>query len=236
MLVGDSANRKSAAVPRGLCYRCEANEQQSPFGGAPCTGADTKDFPKSPCGGGWRVTVTFPSCWDGKTLDSPDHKTHIAYPASGTFESGGACPSTHPVKIPQIMYEIMFSTQAFADKSLWPTDGSQPFYWSMSDHTGYGIHGDYLFGWTGDALQRAMDSKCAGDNCRALTRQADTKAVACTKGQVAHEDIGDSCKRPRSSSPCWLRWQMLTHFTYRDQGPARPGRVDLLKPSLSFLS
>ncbi len=177
-----------------------------------------------------------PSCWDGKTLDSPDHKTHIAYPASGTFESGGACPSTHPVKIPQIMYEIMFSTQAFADKSLWPTDGSQPFYWSMSDHTGYGIHGDYLFGWKGDALQRAMDSKCAGDNCRALTRQADTKAVACTKGQVAHEDIGDSCKRPRSSSPCWLRWQMLTHFTYRDQGPARPGRVDLLKPSLSFLS
>ncbi len=103
MLVGDPANRKAAAVPRGLCYRCEANMQKSPFGGAPCTGADTKAFPKAPCGGGWRVTVTFPSCSDGKNLDSPDHKTHISYPSSGTFDSGGACPATHPVKIPQVM-------------------------------------------------------------------------------------------------------------------------------------
>ena len=107
MLVGDPSNRKAAAVPRGLCFRCEANMQQSPFGGAPCTGADTRDFPKGVCGGGWRITVTFPSCWDGKNLDTPDHKAHISYPASGTFESGGACPATHPVKIPQVMYELM---------------------------------------------------------------------------------------------------------------------------------
>ncbi len=78
MLVGDSMNRVQSKVPSGLCYRCEANMQQNPFGGAPCTGADTKSFPKTPCGGGWRVTVTFPSCWDGKNTDSPDHKAHIS--------------------------------------------------------------------------------------------------------------------------------------------------------------
>jgi len=88
MLVGDPNNRDAKKVPSGNCYRCEANMQQSPFGGAPCTGSDTKNFPKSTCGGGWRVTVTFPSCWDGKNLDSPDHRSHVAYPASGTFESG----------------------------------------------------------------------------------------------------------------------------------------------------
>jgi hypothetical protein len=190
MLVGDPMNRKAASVPRGLCYRCEANMQQSPFGGAPCTGSDTKEFPKAACGGGWRVTVTFPSCWDGKTLDTPDHKAHVAYPSSGTFESGGACPSTHPVKIPQIMYEIMFDTRQFNNKADWPEDGSQPFHWSMGDPTGYGIHGDYLFGWKGDALQKAMDNKCSGDNCKPLLRQQDTKAVACTKGQSVPEDIG----------------------------------------------
>lgn len=191
MLVGDSANRVASKVPSGLCYRCESNMAQNPFGGAPCSGSDTKAFPKGACGGGWRVTVTFPSCWDGKNTDSPDHKTHVAYPATGTFESGGSCPSTHPVKIPQIMYEIMFDTRQFNDKSLWPEDGSQPFYWSMGDNTGYGIHGDYLFGWKGDALQRAMDGKCAGDNCKPLQRQADGTAVGCTKSQSAHEDIGD---------------------------------------------
>lgn len=191
MLVGDAANRQESKVPRGLCFRCESNMQQNPFGGAPCTGADTPGFPKEPCGGGWRVTVTFPSCWDGTNIDSPDHKSHIAYPASGTFETGGACPSTHPVKIPQVMYEVIFDTRQFNSKADWPADGSQPFFWSMGDRTGYAIHGDYMFGWKGDALQRAMDTKCAGDNCPALTRQSNADAIACTQKQMAHENIGD---------------------------------------------
>jgi len=191
MLVGDSANRKQASVPRGLCFRCETNMQQNPFGGAPCTGADTRSFPAAACGGGWRVTVTFPSCWDGKNTDSPDHKSHIAYPATGSFESGGACPSTHPVKIPQVMYEIMFDTRQFNAKADWPTTG-QPFHWSMGDSTGHGIHGDYLFGWRGDALQKAMDGKCSGDRCAPLKRQPDTNAVDCTKKQTSIESIGDA--------------------------------------------
>jgi hypothetical protein len=164
--------------------------QQNPFGGAPCSGSDTKEFPKSTCGGGWRVSVHFPSCWDGKSVDSPDHKSHVAYPQSGTFESGGACPSTHPVHIPQVMYEVMWDTREFNDKTMWPTDGSQPFVWSFNDGLGYGNHGDYLFGWKGDALQRAMDSKCSGDRCSALQRQTDQAAIACTKQPLVKEDIG----------------------------------------------
>lgn len=109
--------------------------QQNPFGGAPCTGSDTQAFPTQVCGGGWRVSVHFPSCWDGKNLDSPDHKSHVAYPASGTFESGGPCPSTHPVRIPQVMYEVMFDTRQFNNKADWPADGSLPWYWSMGDNT-----------------------------------------------------------------------------------------------------
>ncbi|KAI0867535.1 hypothetical protein GGS24DRAFT_495264 [Hypoxylon argillaceum] len=191
MLVGDSLNRKAATMQKQLCYRCESNMQQNPFGGAPCTGSDTQAFPKEPCGGGWRVSIHFPSCWDGKNLDSIDHKSHVAYPASGTFESGGACPSTHPVKIPQIMYEVMFDTRQFNNKAEWPADGSLPWYWSMGDNTGYGLHGDYLFGWQGDALQKAMDGKCSGDRCAPLKRQTDAQAIACTKSQQAGFDIGD---------------------------------------------
>ncbi|KEZ39131.1 hypothetical protein SAPIO_CDS10527 [Scedosporium apiospermum] len=191
MLVGDAANRDPKKVPRQLCYRCEHNYQQSPFGGAPCTGSDTTTFPKEACGGGWRVTITFPTCWDGKTLDTPNHQDHVTYTSSGSFETGGPCPASHPVKIPQVMYEIMFDTAQFNDPNDWPEDGSQPFVWAMGDTTGAGIHGDYLFGWKGDALQRAMDSKCNGVNCPGMERQSVDVSNQCAKGQMAAEPVGD---------------------------------------------
>jgi hypothetical protein len=52
---------------------------------------------------------------------------------SGTFESNGPCPTTHPVPIPQLFYEVIWDTTQFNDKSLWPKDGSQPFVWSFGD-------------------------------------------------------------------------------------------------------
>ncbi|KAK0703099.1 hypothetical protein B0T26DRAFT_806844 [Lasiosphaeria miniovina] len=36
---------------------------------------------------------------DGKNTDSPDHKSHAAYPTSGTLDNNGPCPATHPVRI-----------------------------------------------------------------------------------------------------------------------------------------
>lgn len=78
------------------------------------------------------------SCWDGKNLDSPDHRSHVAYPASGSFESTGPCPATHPVRLPQVMYEVMWDTREFNDLFDWSDDGSQPFVYSMNDELGYG--------------------------------------------------------------------------------------------------
>lgn len=78
-------------------------------------------------------------CWDGVNLDSPDHKSHVAYPVGGTFETGAPCPSTHPVKIPQLFFEIMWDTRQFNDQSKWPTDGSQPFVFSMGDQYVYNL-------------------------------------------------------------------------------------------------
>lgn len=78
------------------------------------------------------ILLTRNRCWDGKNLDSPNHQSHVAYGQGSGATGGGACPSTHPVKLPQVMYELMWNVTTFADKSLWPTDGSAPFVYSMN--------------------------------------------------------------------------------------------------------
>lgn len=134
MLVGEAGLRAGQGPQqRQLCHRCFSTFDQAPFGGAPCTGDDTQTLPTKPCPGGIRTTITFPTCWDGKNVDSPNHKDHVAYPAAGTFETTGSCPASHPVRLPQLMYEVMWDTRQFNNQSMWPTDGSQPFVYSMGD-------------------------------------------------------------------------------------------------------
>ncbi|EMR62890.1 hypothetical protein UCREL1_10169 [Eutypa lata UCREL1] len=136
MLVGDSTLRQAQGQQRQLCHRCFSTYEQAPFGGAPCTGQDTSALPAAMCHGGIRTTITFPTCWDGVNVDSPDHKSHVAYPETGNFESNGPCPATHPVRLPQLMYEVMWDTRPFNDPDLWPAaeDGAeQPFVYSMGD-------------------------------------------------------------------------------------------------------
>jgi Domain of unknown function (DUF1996) len=51
-----------------------------------------------------RLYVTFPDCWDGRRLDSADHKSHMFY---SEWSAGEArCPASHPVPVPAISFSI----------------------------------------------------------------------------------------------------------------------------------
>lgn len=115
------------------------------------------------------------------------------------------------------MYEIMWDVNKFADKSLWPTDGSDPFVYSMNIG-GSAAHGDYVFGWEGDSLQKAMDNNCNLNTAcpkAGLTVQQPAQYNACKKKQQAPEEV-NGCKlfRPHTN----LRIHMLT---YHSQGSRR---------------
>jgi hypothetical protein len=93
------------------------------------------------------------------------------------------------------MYELMWNVSSFADKSMWPTDGSKPFVYSMN-LGGPAAHGDYVFGWEGDSLQKAMDNNCKENvACPKAGLTVQTPAVynACKKQQQAVENV-DGCE------------------------------------------
>jgi hypothetical protein len=198
MLTGDPTARKSRNMKMQTCFRCYNAPNYGGDNAAPCADAklDTEGFPTTTCPGGIRSNVLYPTCWDGVNLDSPDHKSHVAYPKngaasfSGTTIGGGDCPSTHPVKIPQLMLEIVWDTRNFNNKADWPADGSQPFVLSHGDATGFGQHGDYVFGWKDTSLQKAMDEAkgCMGSLCTSLKTQEPTAGNACSVKPVVKEE------------------------------------------------
>ena len=132
-------------------------------------------------------------CWNGVDLDPPDHQSHMFDTQVGAFQPAGACPESHPVRMPQVAYETLWDTTQFND--LWQ-GGENPFVLSYSDEHGYGTHADYVFGWKGDSLQRAMDSNCmfnACENGNPLLSQGVQEMNACTVDTMIQEET-DGCE------------------------------------------
>jgi hypothetical protein len=70
--------------------------------------------------------------------------------------NGGVCPQSHPVAIYSVFYEFFYDMTTVAD----PTR----LVYAMGDPTGYGLHGDFINGWTNQqALAKAMTT-CTGPN------------------------------------------------------------------------
>lgn len=112
MLVGDAKLRGPAAEGKKdpkVCHRCMP--KTGDYANLNCDKPDGEEFPRGFCAGGIRSVITFPTCWDGVSLDSVDHKAHVAYPVEGTImtQGAGVCPGSHPVKIPQVMFEVIWN-------------------------------------------------------------------------------------------------------------------------------
>lgn len=85
------------------------------------------------------LRVNFPDCWDGKHLDSPDHKSHMAY--SRDF----VCPRSHPVKVPLI--QLMIRYPLVSGKGLTLASGGR-----------FSAHADFFNAWDERALVRLVDA------------------------------------------------------------------------------
>jgi hypothetical protein len=93
-------------------------------------------IPNCPAGDSVTLVIEFPQCWDGKNLDSADHASHMAY-------AQGGCPATHPVAIPAITFNVLYSQ---------PSGGTTGYrlasdMYSASQPGGFSAHGDWWNGW-----------------------------------------------------------------------------------------
>ena len=94
-----------------------------------------------PAGATLFATVRAPDCWDGKNLDSADHRSHLSYPYNtnlGYFK----CPTTHPYVIPA--YQLTAAWTVDENKATWTlsSDGMNP-----GGARGSTFHADFMEAW-----------------------------------------------------------------------------------------
>jgi hypothetical protein len=119
------------------------------------------------------LRISFPDCWDGRRLDSPDHKAHMAYNRAGGLESGlQRCPRSHPVVVPELQLNVVYPLR----------DGRGV---RLSSGPVGSAHGDVFNAWRPKALRRQVDGvlnagrACAPFlGCTTLTGPSDEPVTA----------------------------------------------------------
>ena len=130
-----------------------------------CTGGDKKKHPDldsifaSGCGVGDLLiaNTNAPDCWDGKHLDSPNHRSHVAYSSYGSW-GYKKCPESHPYVIPQEENKVQFTVTA----DMINPDGTSRVRLSSDAmlpgaRPGETLHADYMESWVGAVKQMWMD-------------------------------------------------------------------------------
>lgn len=82
------------------------------------------------------ASIVFPTCWDGKNLDSTDHKSHVSYAVAGACKAG---------TIPLVQIELRIS---------YPRQSSVTGL-TLASGSIYSMHADFMNGWK----QRGFETK-----------------------------------------------------------------------------
>ena len=168
------AGRACVRIPRGLRYIFGFN-MAKPSDLPPagklywnCTGTGAVEgwYPNiaqaaknCPVGARLGAVLTGPDCWNGTELDSPDHRSHLAYmqqDGSGHLK----CPTTHPYIIPHFTIGAWYTTDATLDRSGNESADANTWYLASDRMTGMAnavpgttLHTDWFGAWEDSVLE-----------------------------------------------------------------------------------
>ncbi|MER6471980.1 DUF1996 domain-containing protein [Streptomyces collinus] len=131
-----------------------------------CTGFENRQlkdkYPLCPAGSDVVRTFHFQSCWDGRNIDSANHRTHVAFATPD-----GACPEGFEA-IPQLVQRIVYDIAA---PSL--NDGGRTVPLFAVDsfpeqlHKPVTDHGDFINVFDEDLMRQMVDCINSGRTCGA---------------------------------------------------------------------
>ena len=128
-VIAGNAKATSPQPLRVVYWRC-GQDRRVPHSNMP---------PQCPAGENIRLVINFPDCWNGRDLDSADHKSHMTYSSKGT------CPASHPVAVPILELAIQYPV----------TDGKRVTLASGGAQT---AHADFFNAWHQPTLERLVRS------------------------------------------------------------------------------
>lgn len=142
---------RAVAHPQGLRYVVgnakAASPAENPAARWSCTtqAPSHRDFLVCPPGTKVETYLDFPTCWNGRDLDSANHRDHMA------FAVGLVCPSSHPVVVPRLEFLITYPVNG-TGLSLGGTLNGV----NVTSAPGYTFHGDFMNAWDPAELQRRV--------------------------------------------------------------------------------
>lgn len=157
-------------LPRGLRYVFGYN-MQDPKKSAPASsyywncdgpGAVGGHFPSigaaakgCPVGARLGAVLSAPPCWNGKELDSKDHRSHMAWTAQDGY-GHAVCPKSHPYIVPQFTLGAWYTVDAtLADWFL----ASDRMPGMTAAEPGTTLHSDWFGAWE-DSVQARWTANC----------------------------------------------------------------------------
>lgn len=181
-------------IPRGLRFvfghdMLAAGAQKTGAGYFNCQGPGStpgnyltlvKALKNCPAGAQLGAVISAPECWDGKNLDSPNHRTHVAYPSYGSIGIN-KCPSTHPYLIPTFSMGTWYTTDAEDDRTgIWSGTNDGKYHLSSDSMPGMAdmmpgstFHADWWGAWDDGVM------KMWADNCI-------NKLLSCSGGDLGN--------------------------------------------------
>ncbi len=105
-IFGFDTKRMDDKQPENVLFHWKCLTPQNTYRGGLETRFDRLDCP---AGNSLMVTLASPNCWDGKRLDSPDHRRHMAYQFYDGTRPDAVCPRTHPILVPQFTIGAVYA-------------------------------------------------------------------------------------------------------------------------------